>query len=341
LNTRILRFLFPVIGLLLGSSCGHTVDAAADQSLDRNAMDQLITSLVEHHEFERSELEATLSQARYLQSVIDAITRPAEKLAWHRYKRIFLTEDRINEGLEYWQRHRDSLAEAEQRFGVPAEIIVAIIGIETRYGSHTGRYRVIDSLATLAFHYPRRADFFRSELEEFLLLTREQQVDPLEITGSYAGAMGIPQFISSSYRNYAVDFDGDHYVDLWNNHADAIGSVANYFREHGWEEGEPVIYPVEELPADARRLVRDDPSPAVSYDSLQQAGVKIRQDLALNTRVALMEFEETSGPVHWLGLKNFYVITRYNHSRLYALAAYLLSREIRERYETETAGLDS
>ncbi|MDZ7736559.1 MAG: lytic murein transglycosylase B [Gammaproteobacteria bacterium] len=296
-------------------------------------MDRFITTLVQSYDFDRSELEKTFSQARYLQSVIDAITRPAEKLDWYRYKRIFLTEDRINGGVDYWQRHQEILSRVEEEFGVPAEIIVAIIGIETRYGSNKGGYRVIDSLSTLAFHYPKRARFFRSELEQFLLLTREQQVDPMEIKGSYAGAMGIPQFIASSYRNYAIDFDGDDYVNLWDNHEDAIGSVANYFSRHGWINGAPVIYPVTEMPVDADRLVQDKLEPETTYESLQQAGVESARPLTPDTRVALLEFEETSGPVYWVGLKNFYVITRYNHSQLYALAAYLLSREILERYQ--------
>lgn len=334
MNIRIPRLLFLVLGALLSSSCSHTVDAAANNSLDQDAMEHFINTLVTSHDFERSQLEQTFSEARYLQSVIDAITRPAEKLAWYRYKQIFLTEDRINGGVEYWQRHASVLSRAEEKFGVPAEIIVAIIGIETRYGSHKGNYRVIDSLSTLAFHYPKRADFFRSELEQFMLLTREQQVNPLEITGSYAGAMGVPQFISSSYRNYAIDFDGDNYINLWTSHHDAIGSVANYFSRHGWISGAPVIYPVPDLPGEAEQLVQDDPRPQTAYASLQRVGVDLGRQLAPDTRVALLEFEETNGPVYWLGLKNFYVITRYNHSQLYALAAYLLSREIRERYQT-------
>ena len=323
-----------VLGALLSSSCSHMAGAAPGKTLDQDAMDRFISTLVKSHDFDRSQLEQTFSEAKYLQSVIDAITRPAEKLAWYRYKQIFLTEDRINGGVDYWRRHASALSRAEEQFGVPAEVIVAIIGIETRYGSHKGNYRVIDSLSTLAFHYPKRAEFFRSELEQFMLLTQEQQVDPLEITGSYAGAMGVPQFIASSYRNYAIDFDGDNHINLWDNHTDAIGSVANYFSRHGWVSGAPVIYPVTRMPASAQNLAQDKPLPQSSYESLQQAGVELTRPLAADTAVALLEFEETDGPMYWLGLKNFYVITRYNHSQLYALAAYLLSQEIRERYQT-------
>lgn len=326
-----------IIGTLLGTACTHSANAANKQNLDETAIGRFINALVQSHDFERENLERTFDEARYLQSVIDAITRPAERLAWHRYKQIFLTEDRINGGVNYWHQHQTALQRAEEEHGVPAEIIVAIIGIETRYGENKGSHRVIDSLTTLAFHYPKRADFFRSELEQFLLLAREQEVDPLEIKGSYAGAMGVPQFIASSYRNYAIDFDGDDRVDLWDNHVDAIGSVANYFSRHGWMTGQSVIYPVKEVPEDVQSMVQNDPNPAVTYGSLKQSEVKVEGDLEADTRVALLEFEDRGGPVYWVGLRNFYVITRYNHSQLYALAAYLLAQDIRERYKRQTS----
>ena len=331
MNKYYLRSLFLGLGMLLSTACTHTVDAA-DKQLDTSALNTFMDELVDSHGFDRAQLESTFEQARYQQSVIDAISRPAEKLDWYRYRGIFLTDDRINAGVEYWHDNRATLERAQEKYGVPAEIIVAIIGIETRYGTHKGRYRVVDSLATLAFHYPKRAGFFRSELEQFLLLVREQNVDPLNIKGSYAGAMGVPQFIASSYRHYAVDFDGDDYIDLWDNHVDAIGSVANYFSRHGWQTGEPVIYPVRQSPTDIASLVQDGLEPAADYGALQRAGVQVAADLAPERRVALLEFQERDGPAYWLGLRNFYVITRYNHSQLYALAAYQLAREVRARY---------
>lgn len=336
MNKYYLCSLFTGLSMLLITACAYTVNAA-DKQLDESALNAFMDELVKSHDFERAQLEATFEQASYQQSVIDAISRPAEKLDWYRYRDIFLKDDRINAGVEYWHEHRATLERAEEKYGVPAEIIVAIIGIETRYGTHKGRYRVVDSLATLAFHYPKRASFFRSELEQFLLLAREQNVDPLNIKGSYAGAMGVPQFIASSYRHYAIDFDNDDYIDLWNNHVDAIGSVANYFSRHGWQTGEPVIYPVKQTPTDIGSLVQDGLEPAVDYGVLQRAGIQVATDLTPERRVALLEFQERDGPAYWLGLRNFYVITRYNHSQLYALAAYQLAGEIRARY-TQQAG---
>lgn len=320
---------------MLCASCVHAAKSNGNSRLDQAAIDKFISNMANTHNFESAALAQVFSQADYLQSVIDAITRPAEKMPWYRYKKIFLTEDRIHGGVKYWREHADTLAAAEQEFGVPAEIIVAIIGVETRYGAHTGSYRVVDSLATLAFHYPKRADFFRSELEQFLLLAREQNVDPLSVKGSYAGAMGIPQFISSSYRNFAVDFDNDDQTNLWNDHVDAIGSVANYFKRHNWRRGEAVIYPVVRMPADYSQLERSQLKPEASYAQLQQTGIESVADIATQTPVALLEFEETDGPSFWLGLHNFYVITRYNHSQLYALAVYLLAQDIRDRYKVE------
>lgn len=322
--------------MLLSTACAYNV-TAANKELDEAALNAFMDELVDSHNFERAQLASTFQQARYRQPVIDAISRPAEKLDWYRYKGIFLTEGRINAGVEYWQNNRNTLERAEEKYGVPAEIIVAIIGIETRYGKNKGRYRVVDSLATLAFHYPKRSKFFRSELKQFLLLAREQDVDPLNIKGSYAGAMGVPQFISSSYRHYAVDFDGDDYIDLWNNHVDAIGSVANYFSEHGWQSGEPVIYPVEKAPTNISSNVQDGLKPAANYGDLQSAGIQVAADLAPERQVALLEFRERDGEAYWLGLRNFYVITRYNHSQLYALAAYRLAQEIRSRYTQQAS----
>lgn len=329
------RLILLIVGMLLSGACAHAAnDASSAGELDKTALNRFMESLVQSHDLDKSELEQTFGQAQYLQSVIDAITRPAEKMPWHRYKKIFLTEDRIQGGVQYWREHRETLARAEAEYGVPAEIIVAIIGVETRYGAHKGRYRVIDSLATLAFHYPKRADFFRSELEHFILLAREESVDPLSISGSYAGAMGIPQFISSSYRAYAVDFNGDEQANLWDDHADAIGSVANYFARHGWATGEPVIFQVQDMPAVLKEQADTNPKPGIDYARLQQAGVSLNPaSLPPDTPVALLEFEENDGSAYWAGLNNFYVITRYNHSPLYALAVYLLSQEIRASYE--------
>lgn len=323
-----LEFFTPALVVLLVASCAH----ATENVFDRQELDQFINTMVEKHGYDQPTLEQLFSQVEYSRTVIEAITRPAEKLPWYRYKDIFLTEDRIDGGVDYWHRHADVLAAAEDRFGVPAEIIVAIIGVETRYGEHKGRYRVLDSLSTLAFDYPKRADFFRRELEHFLLLTREQQIDPLVIRGSYAGAMGIPQFIPSSYRSYAVDFDGNGKINLWDDHIDAIGSVASYFNDHGWQSGETVIVPVAEI-RNAEANISDGLKPERTYAELKRSGVIAKSHIDENVRVALLGFDTSEGSDYWLGLHNFYVITRYNHSQLYALAVYLLAQEIKSRYQ--------
>lgn len=318
---------------MLCASCVHAANDAEQKDIDSSAVSAFIAEMVRDHGFEKKRLQSIFDSAVYRQSIIDAITRPAEKMPWHRYKKIFVTEERAQAGVDYWKKYADSLADAEREFGVPAEIIVAIIGVETRYGVYTGKYRVVDSLATLAFHYPQRAEFFRSELKEFLILARQQDVDPVSIKGSYAGAMGIPQFIASSYINYAIDFDNDSQIDLWGNDVDAIGSVANYFKRHGWQPGQPVIFPVTSMPDDYKGLERTELKPNTDYGWLRQAGVEAAAIIDPATRVALLEFEGENGPLFRLGLENFYVITRYNHSRLYALAIFMLAQEIRERYE--------
>src|SRR5690554_1243635 len=202
--------------------------------------EQFIALMVDKHQFQREHVAELLQQAQRNEAILEAIDRPWEAKPWHQYYPIFLTEKRLAAGLKFWQEHADTLARAEHQFGVPAEIIVAIIGVETFYGEYRGKYSVLDALYTLGFHYPPRAKFFRSELEQFMLLTREESLPATELMGSYAGAMGYGQFISSSYRHYAVDFDGDNVRDLLGNPVDAIGSVANYFSRHGWQADAPV-----------------------------------------------------------------------------------------------------
>jgi len=229
------------------------------------------------------------------------------------------------------------LAQAEGEYGVPGEIITAVIGVETRYGGQKGGYKVIDSLSTLAFFYPKRSDFFLRELEQFLLMTREQDLDPHTVMGSYAGAMGIPQFISSSYRNYAVDFDDDGRIDIWSNTADAIGSVANYFKVHGWEREGEVIVAAKVKGREYKEVFSGGLEPHIRAGKLTDYGIFPVSPLDADDRVKLLELELSRGREHWLGLHNFYVITRYNHSALYAMAVYQLSKKIKEEYQTKYA----
>lgn len=296
-----------------------------------------IADMAHRHGFEPAQLTAWFKAAQVRTSIIDAISRPAESKPWYQYRPIFLQAGRIEDGVEFWEQHAKDLERAERVYGVPPQIITAILGVETRYGSRQGSYRVMDALVTLAFNYPPRAAFFKSELEQYLLLTREEGVDPLAVTGSYAGAMGQGQFISSSYRHYAIDFDGDGKRDLWHNTADAIGSVANYFKEHGWERGGAVAVPVSVSGAQPQGMVDKGLKPSLTVRELKRRGIETVTALPEDERVALIELEQKTGPEYWAGLHNFYVITRYNHSPLYAMAVYQLSEEIRTRYRQRLA----
>jgi len=306
------------------------------KSLDSEQVNQFIDEMVIKHEFDTNELRILFGGTKYSDRVLQAMSRPAEGLAWYKYRNIFLKKSRIDKGVTFWITYKEALNRAEHVYGGPAQIIIAIVGVETQYGQHKGKDRVMDSLATLAFHYPKRAKFFRSELEQFLLLTREQKVEPLSLKGSYAGAMGIPQFISSSYRNFAVDFDKDNKKDLWQKPVDAIGSVANYFNQHGWEAGESVTYPVRVTGDKADAAIDKDLKPNIKAGDLSEYDIISEQNIPEDTLLKVMKFEQKDRNDYWIGLNNFYVITRYNHSTLYAMAVYQLSEEIKTEYEKET-----
>jgi len=305
--------------------------ARAGAALDSAAVAAFVADMHGRHGFEVNALNALFTRAQRLDSVLAAISKPAEYKPWHAYRPIFLTRQRIDQGVAFWNEQAPILAAAEKKSGVPAEIIVAIIGVETAYGRNTGSYRVLDALATLAFHYPKRAPFFRSELENFLLLTREEEVDPLAPTGSYAGAMGMPQFMPSSFRNYAVDFDADGHRDIWRNPRDAIGSVGNYLAAHGWRAGEPIVVPVAQSDASAREV---SDTVDLKYTIAQYAMRGVRPLDPVGAQYAevpavLLGYESSATATeYWLGLRNFYAITRYNRSPKYALAVYQLADAI-------------
>ena len=295
---------------------------------------EFVAGMVDRHDFDRDELLEVLAQAERRDDIIELMSRPAEKrLAWHEYRKIFLTENRIDGGVAFWKQYADILEKAREAFGVDPQVVVAIIGVETRYGSNTGRHRVLDALTTLAFDYPPRSEFFTAELEQYLILAREEDIDLLSATGSYAGAMGYGQFIPSSYRNYAVDFDANGKRDLWNSPMDIIGSVANYFRAHGWEQGAPVAVRAEVTGDDYQTLLDLGYKPNTVLHAMRHDGITPVTDMPDDLEAALIAFEQPDGPEYWLGFNNFYVITRYNHSPLYAMAVYQLSEEIREAYE--------
>lgn len=293
-----------------------------------------VDKVVEQHGFERDWVLDILSKAERKDSILEAIARPAEKrLEWRDYRKIFITDKRIKQGVEFWKKHRRTLAIAEAEYGVPAEVIVAIIGVETYYGRITGSYRVVDALATLGFDYPKRAKFFSKQLGEYLLMVKEQGFEPMSLKGSYAGAMGYGQFIPSSYRAYAVDFDGDDIADILSNPVDAIGSVANYFAEHKWRKGEPVMYRAEVAKGAKRDWLNDSLKPKHTVAEAAAVGYRIEAcDVERDDMTTLVQVQGVDGEEIWLGLHNFYVITRYNHSRLYAMAVNELSQLVAEQY---------
>ncbi|MEP1214696.1 MAG: lytic murein transglycosylase B [Marinobacter sp.] len=290
-----------------------------------------IRDMAERYGFQASRVEALLASAERKDSILEAISRPAEKtLEWRQYRKIFIRPERIDQGVEFLGQHREAFERAEDEYGVPASVIAAIIGVETWYGTYKGNHRVLDALATLAFDYPPRSRFFRSELAQYLLMTREQGFDPEELTGSYAGAMGYGQFISSSYRHYAIDFDGDGVVDILDNPVDAIGSVANYFRAHHWKQGEPVAEQVRDSLPEGSPLLTGELKPGLTVNDYRQAGLRPEADLAGSAKARAIRLAGADGPELWLTYHNFYVITRYNHSHLYAMAVFQLADALRE-----------
>lgn len=304
--------------------------AAQASYWERPVVKEFVGEMVRKHQFDRAELQNWFSASKKRQSIIDAMMRPAEGKPWKEYRPIFLTDKRITKGVMFWQQNRDLLEKAEQRFGVPAEIIVAIIGVETYYGRQSGRFPVIDALATLGFDYPPRAKFFKKELEHFLLLARDEKLAMNKTLGSYAGAMGMGQFISSSYRQYAVDFDEDGQRNLWQT-TDAIGSVANYFKRHGWRMNEPVIVKASGNGKDHEKEGRMM-KPHRSIESFRRQGLDFQDNIKTqDNQAVLVKLDGKKGTEYWIGLHNFYVISRYNHSPLYSMAVFQLSEEIKKR----------
>lgn len=295
------------------------------------AIDAFIAQMVTKHGFDRRELTRMFDAVEMQDKILESISRPAEAMPWYKYRAIFMTDARIDAGVDFWRVNEKALAVVERRYGVPAHIILGIIGVETLYGKRTGQYRVIDALATLGFGYPKRSEFFLRELESFLLLCRDEGLDPMQPLGSYAGAMGLPQFMPSSFRSFAADYEGDKHQDIWNNPADAIASVANYFAKHKWQSGAAVAYPASATGEAYRRELSKDLKPDTTIGKLKALKVFVPGKLAASTPVKLLSFETERGEELWVGLHNFYVITRYNHSPLYAMAVNQLGEAIKAR----------
>lgn len=317
--------------LLLG--LGVSLPSWADYSQHPLAP-AFIDEMVQQHGFNAADVKRLLSNAEKRQPILEAIARPAEKSkTWKEYRPIFIVPMRVSNGVAFWEEHRNALELAEKEYGVPAEIIVSIIGVETNYGRNMGSWRVIDALSTLAFDYPPRAPFFRAELVKYLILTRQQKHDPLEFKGSYAGAMGYGQFMPSSYLAYAVDFSGDGFTDIWNNPTDAIGSVANYFKIHGWQTGKAVVVPAK-LSQPRATVVANEAfnqvvPPTIPVNSWKKTGVVPVTKIDISTPAIAIEFDGQKGLEYWFGLQNFYTITRYNRSPMYAMAVYDLSVDLK------------
>jgi membrane-bound lytic murein transglycosylase B len=312
------------------TSMANTAALALDTQ--RPDVQEFIAMMEQQDSFSAPQLHELLQSATTQPAILQAMDRPAEKAKlWYEYRPIFLNEKRIAEGVAFWTAHRAQLQQASLQTGVPAEYLVAIIGVETSFGRLTGHFRVIDALSTLAFDYPPRAKFFQSELEQFLLLTREEDIDPLAATGSYAGAMGAPQFMPSNYRRYAVDADHDGRIDLWTDWPDVFASIGNYFREHGWNPGDPVLSEAELAPDSAMTLDGRSLNLNETIGTLRARGIRFDTALPINARALLIAADEPDG-VHWrVGYENFYAITRYNHSALYAMAVYELATTLKAR----------
>jgi membrane-bound lytic murein transglycosylase B len=293
-----------------------------------------VRDLVKRHGFVEGELKRVFARVQRTDPVLEAITRPAERVrSWEDYRAMLLTERRAAEGVEFWKKYRRSLARAEKKYGVPPEYVVAIIGVETFYGRNTGNWRVVEALTTLAFDYPPRASFFRNELEQYLLFARAAGIDVFSVRGSYAGAMGLPQFMPSSARAYAVDFDGNGHVDLLKSRVDAIGSVANFLKVHGWQRGADVLVEAR-VAGEAWRAFADGYEPRHSMPALREAGVEFDSPQPADAQVALIELSSAERPSDFrVGLRNFYVITRYNRSAMYATAVADLARQLRKNYD--------
>ncbi len=325
---RVSMLFFAAVVLLL------SYNAYADDALARRKdVNHFIDKMVKQHHFDRKQLIAIMRQAQFQPQIIASMERPYEKKTWDVYKNLFLTPQRVEAGIAFWQANQKALEQAQREFGVPANIIVAIIGVETLYGKHQGNYRVLDALTTLAFDYPKRSDFFTKELGEYLLLCREQGVPATQYMGSYAGAMGKPQFMPSSYRFYAVDFTGNGKRDLMNDDRDVIGSVANYFHKHGWKMNESVVQPVNVSGSRYKTIATNRRAADYGFKELIDAGVKPVSWLAHPPlKAGLIELTTEKGPEYWMAYPNFYVITHYNTSPQYALVVYILSQRLSSQW---------
>ncbi|MCW8875747.1 MAG: lytic murein transglycosylase B [Kangiellaceae bacterium] len=328
-----------ILSVLFGCQLTQAKDVKLAVSTEKaNAeITEFAQSMQQQHGFDSKKIVAELTQLAPRKDIIARISKPAESMPWHRYRKIWMTDKRINSGVDFWRQHEATLNQAEEQFGVDSSIIVGIIGVETFFGRIQGDFPVIEALHTLGFYYPKRSKFFRSELEQFYLLAKEQSWELPSIKGSYAGAMGMGQFISSSYRHYGHDFNQDGTVNLFNDPVDMIGSVANYFKKHGWQKGGFVAEKIN-LPESAVPLVQRALKLKSDLAKVKGSGIKLSSEGLNSKSFGVFPFATSdANEEYWLGGDNFYVITRYNRSRLYALAVYQLSQAIKAKREQELA----
>ena len=321
--------------------CFFVPVVSCSQTLDEDAVKDFVQHMVDAHAFEEKSIESKLLGLERSERVINLMARPAEKSkTWLEYKDIFVTERRIAKGLDFWEKHENTLAKAFEKYGIPPQVIVSIIGIETFYGRIKGDHNVLQSLATLAFHYPgnrpRREKYFRTQLEELFLLARSEGLDLARMEGSYAGALGIPQFMPDNYRKLSVDFDGDGKRDIWGSPSDAIGSVGNYLKHHGWKRGDPIMSPVKTVNDDIDHLLNKGIKPYLSLRELASEGLRIDgNEQTILDKVALFRLQVSDGFEYWAGYNNFYVISRYNPRTKYVMVVALLAEAIRELREEQ------
>lgn len=325
----------PLMLLMIGIFASLNINAQTTQLTkgdykNRADVAAFIDKMAAKKIYSKAQLIKLFSEVKQQKRLFKKMNNAAErKLAWYQYRKIFMTKKRIQQGIKFFRENKQLLQKISQEYQVPAEIIVAIIGVETYYGRIKGKDPVFDTLVTFAFDFPNRSQFFKSELEHFLALTKEHNVSVTQATGSYAGAMGMPQFISSSFRAYAVDYDNDNTIDLWNNHADILASVANYFKRHGWQPDEAIAAPLSGNLKSVKQF-KAQLKPNYRYQDFTNKGLTTHlKNINPNAKVSLIDLQQKKGHDYWAGFYNFYVITRYNHSDMYAMAVYQLSQAIR------------
>jgi len=297
-----------------------------------------IDKVAKKYKLKKADLTRLLSHAHYDASIIKKMTQPFEKKPWNEYRKFFLSSRRINEGVQYWQKHKKILAYAKKKYGVSPSVIVAIVGIETFYGKHKGTYNTLDSLSTLAFHYPARSKFFSHQLSEFILLTKEKHLPILKITGSYAGALGIPQFMPDVYRHYAAGYQNKNHADIMNSHADAVISIANYLKKRGkWRRNQPIAAPCQYQRSISAKLISEKAIPNQRLKQLKKLGITPEYKVDQNLKAAIISLDPRSkkNPQYWLTYNNFRAIMRYNPRIHYAMAVYQLSHKIKKSYEKQ------